>query len=380
MTTPSSGLSVLVNHFESPNVGHAIEALRYCLGHHRADPSARVSVLLNGATPTELAGCCRFLDQTHVIGPLGADPLAALAHVPRDWDYVLDNPRRAVAEHVAGVPDFGRFFSASDRYFRPRRARGVIGQSPPGYLPYGRLRLDLPATSRRRASRRLEGAATRIALLPAGSGERWLYPSAASWTLLLGVLSRQHPDAVICLIGKLRRDRRTATTMTPEEMRRLEAACPRVLNCVDLDLLDQLAVVEECDLFISPHSGLGMAAVCVDTPWLVLSGGRWAEYFFNGVPFYSVLPDSGRFPCFTAFGQAPVLESDEDGEGPRAPSMSRARILADLEEFLAAARLLIDQTYGYEQALQEYFERLLQRVGGDRSRVWSIDHVHRDYL
>jgi hypothetical protein len=372
--------SVLVNHFESPNVGHAIEALRYCLGHQQADPSNRVSVLLNEATPTELAGCCPFIEQTYVVGPLGADPAAALARVPREWDWVLDNPRRAVPEHVAGVPDFGRFYAATDRHFRARLGHGVIGQTPPGYRRHTQLRLELPPAWRIRANRLLDGATTRIALLPAGSGERWLYPSIASWELVLAAMARQHPDAVVCLIGRLRRDGRTSTSLTVEELRRLRDACPRTLDCFDLDLLDQLAVVEACDLFVSPHSGFGMAAVAVGTPWLTLSGGRWPEYFFNRVPFYSVLPDTGRFPCFTTFGPAPVLDDDEDGEGCRAPSMCRQRIVDDLEELLDAARLLLRGEYDYQRALREHFERLLRCLGGDRSRLWSIDEAHLDVL
>jgi hypothetical protein len=139
-------------------------------------------------------------------------------------------------------------------------------------------------------------------------------------------------------------------------------------------------VVEACDLFVSPHSGFGMAAVATGTPWLTLSGGRWPEYFFNGVPFYSVLPDTDRFPSFTAFSPAPVLEDDEDGAGPRAPSMCRERVLADLEELLSAARLLIRREYSYQQALQGHFQRMLHCLGGDCSSLWSIDDAHRDYV
>jgi hypothetical protein len=43
---------VLVNFFYAPPVGHAIEALHYCLGHHVADPSREIAVVLNAATPT----------------------------------------------------------------------------------------------------------------------------------------------------------------------------------------------------------------------------------------------------------------------------------------------------------------------------------------
>jgi hypothetical protein len=37
-----------------------VEALHYCLGHHRADPTREIAVALNGATAVELADFCPF--------------------------------------------------------------------------------------------------------------------------------------------------------------------------------------------------------------------------------------------------------------------------------------------------------------------------------
>ena len=91
-------LRPLVNFWYAHPVGHAIEALRYCLGYHLADPELRVSVALNAATPVELAGCCPFVDEAYPVGYtdfLGraGDPDAALVEVLPDWDYVLDDDR-----------------------------------------------------------------------------------------------------------------------------------------------------------------------------------------------------------------------------------------------------------------------------------------------
>lgn len=217
----------------------------------------------------------------------------------------------------------------------------MIGCPPPDYTPHQQLLLDLPAGHRRNARRLLADAMPRIAVLPAGSGARWLYPSASSWESILSALTRRYPDAMVSLIGKLGTDGRTRTTMTAGEVERIRRACPRAINCFDIGLGRQLAIVEASDLFLSPHSGFGMAALAVGTPWLTISGGRWPEYFFNGSPFYSVLPDLDRYPCYTQFAPAPIEDTDEDGEGSRTPSMSRARILDDLDELLAAADGLI---------------------------------------
>ena len=153
--------------------------------------------------------------------------------------------------------------------------------------------------------------------MPAGSAEPWRYPSTKSWELILGSLRDEFPDVVFCFVGKLERDARTSTSWTSEQFESLGAG----VWAVDEPLLEQLALVEACDLFLSPHTGFGCEAVSVDTPWLTLSGGPWHEWFFNGVPFHSVLPDTSRYPAFTQMDDQPDTVDDE-GES-RTPSMTR---------------------------------------------------------
>ena len=45
-----------------------------------------------------------------------------------------------------------------------------------------------------------------------------------------------------------------------------------------LPVIDQLATVAACDVLVSPHSGFGMAARAVGTPWLSIAGNRWPEH------------------------------------------------------------------------------------------------------
>jgi hypothetical protein len=89
--------------------------------------------------------------------------------------------------------------------------------------------------------------------------------------------------------------------------------------------------------------------------------------FFNGVPFYSVLPNTERYPCLAWGGPMDIIEQDSDGEGPRTPSMSAARIAEDLPELLDAASALIDGRLTYEQAHEQHWPRLLRAYHGDRS-------------
>ena len=76
----------------------------------------------------------------------------------------------------------------------------------------------------------------------------------------------------------------------------------------------------------------------------------------------------------------PVLEEDEDGEGPRTPTMSRERILQDLDELLQATEWLVEGRLGYRESLQSYFERFLRLNGGDKSTIFSIDDIHSEFV
>jgi hypothetical protein len=381
---PGERASLLVNFWYAHPVGHAIEALRYCLGYHRADPSLEISLLLNGATPTELAELCPFIRRTYAVRFTGfldavTDPEPALRAVPREWDYVVDDRRGREPEQLANYAGLRRFYEVSDRHFRAHLARGTAGAEPPTYEPHHQLRLELPVAARQAARRELGRESTWVAVMPAASTDaRYAYPSAASWKLILRELEAAFTGVRFCLVGKLQKDERTSTSFGRDELERLLAEVTGV-DCFDRPIIEQLAFVEACDLFLSPHTGFGMAALAVETPWLTLSGGRWPEYFFNGVPFYSVLPDPRRNAWYTFHDPPPALPEDRDGEGPRTPSMTRARIQEDLPELLEAARLLLGGRLAYEDALEQHFKRMAER-SGENAWLWSFDGIHERYV
>jgi hypothetical protein len=377
---------VLVNFFYAHPVGHAVEALHYCLGHHVADPAREISVALNAATAVELADFCPFVAHTYAIHhPLlepCPDSAARQASIPADWDWVLDDFRRHQDVQLQMFPGLSDYYRTSDERLRAASGRTTVAADPPGYVPHQQLRLDLPQAARTMAEARWaahdagDRNGGRIALMPAGSGPAALYPSRTSWLAILGALAEAFPRARVALIGKRTRDERTATSFGDGDLAALLAHPPRAVDCFDLPLAEQLAIVEGCDLFLSPHTGFGLAALAVDTPWLTLSGGRWFEYFFNRVPFRSILPDTERYPSFSQFQPAAIV----DDEGPRTPSMSRERIERDLPRIVAAAGELLAGSLSYEQALRDYFPALLAAHHGDPSQLWSIDGIHVRYL
>jgi hypothetical protein len=372
---------LLVDFFYAQQLGHAVEALQYCVGHAAAVPGREVSVLLNAATPTELATWCPAVSAVFPVdGPfLEADPAAAqrLAAVPRDWDWVVDDTRRHQPFQLDLFPGMRDHYAASDAHLRAGRGRSVVSADRVGYLQHQPVRVHLPAAARAAAPRRVgDEARPRIAVLPAGSSEPSLYPSVASWLLVLDALTDAVPDLQLVLVGRLARDERSSTSWRREDVDALLAHRSRPVDCVDVPLAEQLAVVEACDVLLAPHSGFGMAALAVGTPWLALSGGRWFEYWANaGVPFRSVLPDPARYPAFSQFDPAAVVLDGDDG--PRTPSMTRARVREDLDRLVAGARELLAGQLTHERALAEYFRDLRAAVGAEA--IWSIDGVHAAY-
>jgi hypothetical protein len=381
--SPGHHERLLVNYWYAYPIGHAIEALRYCLGYHSADPNLSVNLLLSAATPVELANYVDFIDRTYgvpyrdFVEPDG-DPILALRDVPREWDWVVDNHRACEKGHN-GIRGFRVFFDAANKHFIAKKGRGVAGAGPPPYEPHHQLTLELPAKTRAAAEARLMGRMAISVVLAGSSAEREQYPSVSSWRLVLGALAERFPEAVFCLIGKS--NQKTTLSISGiggSEVDRIAEGIPAI-DCFDLPLAEQLAIIEAAQLHVSPHTGFSFSAFTVGTPWLAISGGRWHEYFFNGVPFHSVLPDPNRYPTFAWADPLPLI-ADTDGEGQRTPTMSRARIEEDLPEIIDAAGKLIANQIHYEAALADYFPRLLRAHHGDRSRIFSFDNIHKDYL
>lgn len=376
MTTPDR---VLVNMVEAHNVGHAIEALRYALGHRAAAPDAHIGLALNAATPTELASLVDGVDEVFAV-PMTDDVRvvgAALERIPRTWTYALHNLRTTQPAHADVVPGFRTTHDMLRAHLRPTEGHGLAGvpmPPTPGYVKHQQVRLRIPEGLRTAAAGEL-GAEVRIAVLPAGSGDRSLYPSVEGWRDVLGALRRAHPSLDVVLVGKLGRDGRTSSAFAAAELDALRG--PGVVDAFDRPLLEQLALVEACDVFLSTHSGFGWAALAVGTPWATISGGQWPEVFFNGVPFVSVLPDPEAFGRYSLY-QPPPIEDDE-GQ-PRSPHASRARIRADLPRIVEAVWALLAEELSYEEAMRLHFAQLLDHLGEDRSALFAVDGAHLPYV
>ncbi len=369
---------LLVDWSTYPPVGHVIEGLQIAGAYAATNPGLAVSLALPYRSPLELAECCDFLDAVY---PVTFDPTetgfpdAPYAKVPRDFEWTYRCYRRDDPTEQAKFPRLAQLSDAAAAHFTaPGNAPGLP------LRPEQHLRLRLPAQARQEAEQILAphlGSGPVLAVLPSGGGGRASYPSTGSWLLMLRELRAAWPDATIVLIGKTAgAHRRRSSAMPHRDAAELMAAVDAV-DGYDLPLLVQLALVQRAALLLSPHSGFSFAALAVGTPWLALSGGAWFEYFHNGVPFHSLLPDTVRFP---SFGGVTHQTEDGDGSGVREASMTRQRIEETVPELLEAANDLIEGRRNYEERLAAYFPRLLSALGGDKSAMASWDRVHERFI
>jgi hypothetical protein len=133
-TSPDGAPTLLVNHWYSHAVGHVIEALRRCQGYHACNPDLRIALVLNRASPTELAVCAPFVGEVFGVPytsfgvPVGS-PRRALRRVPRDWDHVVHHPA-ATDPGQLGFEGLRRYYEAAERHFGGRLTVGVAGGTP----------------------------------------------------------------------------------------------------------------------------------------------------------------------------------------------------------------------------------------------------------
>jgi hypothetical protein len=312
-----------------------------------------------------------------------------LASLPRQWDYIVDDNhimvelrklREAVPEDDSGPTELSKEEVAIERYcqwadqaLEAHYGRGTISPFalPDGlsYKPHTRVDLPVPAESsafvERYASTDPERP-PRICILLGGSGAsrsegrdggptpygNRMYPEISSWLKIIDAIRDEWPAATVYLTGvrKSIDGRPSAGRYADEEIDRVLRSGQHVVDCYDIGLWNQIALVEMCDVFISPSTGFSWLAPSVGTPTLIIAGGDWPDYFFNDVPFYSLLPDNPDYPY------AGKLQSDYSTS--RIPCMRPQNLDRKIPEIVEATRLLLDTDFTYEAACARHQENI----------------------
>jgi len=363
---------LLINYVYYSPVGHLIEAIKHARGYYEADQDLKISLLVNSETPIEIAVACDWIEEVYPISikeiaELGEDA-AALKVIPRDWDYVLVDPR---AKKLMSESDDNWlvethlilqkiFLGKEINGITPNRSvkidEDVSTQTPIPYKLNAHIDIPIPQVSLEFVKKFIHVGPT-ITILPSGSAGDRQSPSLVIWEEICTSLFKVIPNLKINFTGvtKSTEGRTVTQGITFESINELVAKLPNAENCFNIGLWNQIALIQGSDIYCSPHSGFSFLSPVVGTPWLAISGCPWPEYFFNDVKFYSVLPDCQSYPSKnkTDEGCGKLLS-----ENKKSICMQDKNLRNKIAEITEAATMLLDEKFTYQAALRMHLNKI----------------------
>ena len=373
---------LLINWAYYDPAGHVVEALQHAYGYYAANQDVAISLLLNSASRIELTRGCPWLTDVYPVSlsevAAHGEQAASLQAVPRCWDYIVHDPRVLPGEMVEGWDEAELMLAQPviQRYLQAGEWQGaspgfavrwdspafLATETPLPFKTNAHLRLDIPTAARAFAKRYAHDGLT-ICILPVSTSGVAQSPSPAAWEQVCDALATAFPGSQICITGitYLNADgQRVGFDFGPEDTRSIGTRVPGIVECFDIGLWNQLALIERADIFCSPHTGFAFLAQFVGTPWLTISGCPWPEYIFNGVPFYSALPRCPNYPASELENRNSECMRHWFTETQPA-CMSDAAIAQRIPDIVTGAQFLLEQ-HSFAEACQIHIEKL--KAGG----------------
>jgi ADP-heptose:LPS heptosyltransferase len=365
---------LLLNFVYYNPVGHVMEAIKYAKGFHDANKDLEVHLALNSSAPIELAKVCPWIKKVYAIGTSREDTkemqtkrenTSFFKKIPREWDYIITENR--VILETAGRSKiywleeaFLEYLKLSKKFFHAKKGEGTLfyTRKLPSGLKYKsgvKVMLNIPRTALNFA-KKYNSPGRKICILLGGSAGYCMYPHINSWVKIIKSLNNAFPDVKIYLTGvrKSLKGRTNTQAYTNKQIQSILKQFNNVVDCYDIGLWNQLALVQQCDIFISPHTGFGWLVSHVGTPWLALSGGDWEEVtaVFNGLPFYCVLPEDKHYPYW---GQKSFNKYSSKG---KIKGMIPKDLDKKIPEIIEGAELLFSKKFTYANAIKKHVQNI----------------------
>jgi len=310
---------LLINWVYYSPAGHIIEALKHAYAYYLPNQEqVEVSLLLNAASTLALTEPC---DWIHKVYPISLSEVitdkaaaACLQEIPKSWDYIVHDPRTHADTFLPGwdEPELIAAQQVLRRLFHATQWQGESGGFQVRWHDQGLRGVDTPlpfltnanlpyptSTAAQTFVQRYYHDGPKLCILPRSGAGIAQSPSMQAWAEICTALIAAIPNLRIYITGlseewdgEWGRD-----VVTKAVIDQLAHQLPQIVNCYDIGMWNQIALIELCDLFCSPHTGFAFVSQLVETPWLVIAGCPWPEYQFNGTSFYSALPNCEHYPA-----------------------------------------------------------------------------------
>lgn len=369
--------TLLVNWVYYRPVGHALEGLKIARDYFEADKELKISVLLNSEMPYEIGALCPWIEKIYIadVKELAECGLQAkcLEAIPAYWDYVVSDDRlmhslNSYSEELK---------SANETIIKYLRARIWKGnrffpqhENMPPIKFDTEMRFEVPEIAKDFIAK-FNHNELKICILPAGSNADRIYPEARWWIKMMEAVSSSFPDIRFYMTGAKSKNgnRSESYTFSDEDINLILSKIINIENCFDIGILNQIALLEYCDLLISPHSGFAFLASCVNTPWLSISGARWPEYFYNHISFYNVLPSCKKYPCYTGMKEECGTEMKN---GNPVICMSTTELDKKIPKIIEGIKHLTDNDFTYNDSIELYRKNVL-KSGYPLENFWTFE-------
>jgi len=369
--------TLLVNWVYYRPVGHALEGLKVARDYFEVNRDFRISVLLNSEMPYEIGALCPWIDKVYIahVKELAECGMSAkcLRKIPAKWDFIVSDDRL-----VHSTDSYSEELKSANQtinnYLQARIWKGnrlfPQGENMPLIRFDTEMRFNIPENVKKFTAK-YSHQGLKIAVLPVGSNADLIYPEASWWVKMIKSLTVNFPNVWFYLTGAKNKNgnRSESYTFTENDLNLIFNETENVENCFDIGILNQIALLEYCDLLISPHSGFAFLASCVNTPWLTISGARWPEYFFNHIKFYSVLPSCKKYPCYTGMK---IKCIDEMKNGNPVICMSTKNLNKKISEIITGIKKLEDENFTYQDSIELYRNKVL-KSGFPLENFWTFD-------
>ena len=346
-------------------VGHVVEALKLAKGFALANSDIEVYLLLNSASPIELASACDWIKETYPVSLSeiwkDGDKAKTIEDLPKVWDYIITDDR--TNRFVSGwdEDDLIKAHTVLTSVLEATVDKGFVEQGKPheSILPCinnPKINLPIPDSAKDFADRYKHLGPAICVMLGGSAGEKQ-GPSMLMWASICEALFNSIPEIKIYFTGVDKSvGGRTATDdYKLDDIQKLADRLPNAEVAYNIGLWNQLALIQKCDLFLSPHTGFAFLPPLVGTPWLELANCRWPAYMFNYIPFYSVLPECGWYPSTneTKEGCGKLLSEDK-----KSICTTDAFLEKKIPEIVYGAKLLLDKNFTYSQAVKIHLDKI----------------------
>jgi ADP-heptose:LPS heptosyltransferase len=351
--------TLLLNHVTWSAAGHAVEALEITRS-FAVNKNLKISVMLTNKTVYQLVEPCPWIENVYPIDTNQVNTYGENAktyeNIPKKWDIIIDDHREFQWESVLAHHE------VSKKIFKADFRGCVYGEwSIPKNLSYGDKNprfISLPQQHLDNIDKFVKDGVN-IAILPGSSRNQNCNFPVGAWERIINNIHKNF-DCHIWLTGKTK-GKSTTPAYNLRDIERLTRH-PKTHNMYDIEMLDQAALFQRCDLLISPHTGFSFIALYVDTPWLELAGGDWQRYIYNNLPFYTVFPDDKKFPHQGTFPQE-----------VKSSCYSEKAIIDKMPEILRGVTLLLDKNFTYSKS-KEVYKQSAEKAGV-RIDLLGIDYI-----